>query len=288
MPNDIDSFRKIVGTLNAQTYHNEYTKAIDSRDNIALEKCMIVKCLDEIINSNFVEVLHNGTVLFRARKINAHDDLIGKGIAFDGNKFIGFDNNNSKEAPIWISPSQRCSPEGMSIFYAAKDEYTACAEVGGVMKGSIISVAKFILKNDLRVINLKDDKNICAVAEKLGIDNPAEISRTITRIMFLFAIPISQQNEYSYSQYVADYIRKAGFDGIIYSSSKTSEYNVAIFNCHKKNLEFVSSDIKYAHYPQFQFYDLNSGEIIKPQYSEIAELTPEELSKIKNKLKNSL
>ncbi len=291
MANDINSFFIMAGGCNSCYYFNEYKKAIDAKDNLALGKCAIINYLDGIVDSNFAEVLHKGTGLFRARKIDVHNDLSGKGIVFDGNHFVGFDKDNSKEAPIWVSQSQRCSPKGMSIFYAAKDEYTACAEVSATT-GDYISVAKFRLKNDLRVINFKDDKNILDIAKKIGNINMAEVSQTITRIMFQFAVPISEQEDYIYSQYIADYIRKAGFDGMIYASSKTGDSNIAIFNCSQRNIEYLSSDIKYVHYSKYSFYDLNSRKKIDSQKSVDAgctkDLSPKEISKIINDLKTKL
>ena len=158
----------------------------------------------------------------------------------------GFDEGNSKEPSIGRSASQRASQQYASYLYLAEDKYTACSEIKTVQR-SVISLARFQTLKDLRVVDFYSwDKNTGSYTEDM---KETKYSVLIGLIAFAFSVPVIDEKEYYFTQYIADMIRKYGFDGIVYKSFYSSKQNYVIFNCAPNAIKFLDSEL-IIHYSQ--------------------------------------
>ena len=214
--------------------------------------------------------MRKGSELYRARKLelddfNNHTKGVKVKYELDAKKgrinfsSTGYDYDNSRECPLGKSRCGRGNIEGMSFLYLADDVPTACSEIDST-KRDIISLATFRVKQNLKLIDLKDNKNVFTLQEndKYGVD----LSILIKELIFSFCKPVSRKEGYKGTQIISDYIRKAGFDGIKYKSFYTGESNYVIFNSHKSIIDFVDSRLLIYEYVDKQFYDCNNDEVI--------------------------
>jgi len=129
----------------------------------------------------------------------------------------------------------RANPKGIPYLYLSSDPNTAIAEIKP-FSGDKITVAEFLVKEQMRTIDLRnpiiDDpfrfgenlEFMCTYLKfirRLG----AELSKTVS--------PKEAELEYIPLQYLCEFIKKMGFDGVLYKSSVAEGYNVAIFSDNK-------------------------------------------------------
>ena len=205
----------------------------------------------------FTRTLAAGTELFRCRKLPIRDISLFGIISYnsESNQISGYDSYDSKEPPITISGAARNNIQGSSYLYLAEDEYTACAEIRP-HNFDIISLAKFRIKNDLKMFDLTVDSNFNQY------DDPKSMilaTKLISGIMSAFYLPVANDKEYMMSQYISDFIRKYGYDCICYLSSMTFNKNYTIFSCGENNIEFISSELVENYRTNFELYKINDS-----------------------------
>lgn len=147
--------------------------------------------------------------------------------------------------PSSIATAGRANPYGISYLYMATRKKTAIAEVRP-HKGNTICIAKIKIPNRLRLADLRNPKNYLSpfvrpdysteelfkyivLLQKLG----EELSKPI--------VPHEAELEYLSSQYLAELIKDANFDGIIFKSSVGSGDNIALFS--DTNVEFRNVEL---------------------------------------------
>jgi hypothetical protein len=249
---------------------NKYYQLRDSLatncDNYSNE---VFKIIDEIVadkeREQFVKEIPVGTILYRARKIRTEEyekSDTGLNIRVENNQFIttGFNEKNSVECPIGIGFDGRNNAAGASYLYAAEDMATACAEIKTNLR-SLISVAEFEVKSPLTVIDFsKDDKKF---THNRNDEYGMSLGRFITLLMLEYCQPASSKEDYKVTQIISDYIRKMGFDGIIYRSFFTMKNNYTIFNCHRSKIAFKQSRIVVHQFENSIFWDFNNRTSIR-------------------------
>lgn len=229
---------------NANKAYRKFLDALKTKDNKKIEETEVIECLDIMIDhkNGFVYSLNEGIELYRARIID-EGDLVTKekGFEIEGENIKGYNYYNSKEPPITISSTGRNNISGVSYLYAADTEFTACAEVKS-QRYDLISVVPITILKQLKIVDFSKDRT---VNEFNGLKEEYDISpgKLITNIMYQFSKRIKTDEEYFISQYIADYFRKAGFDGIKYGSFLGDGNNYTIFNSHKSNVKFGDSSI---------------------------------------------
>jgi len=147
--------------------------------------------------------------------------------------------------PSSIATTGRANPYGISYLYMATRKKTAIAEVRP-HKGNVVCIAKIKIPNRLRLADLRNPKNYLSpfvrpdysteelfkyivLLQKLG----EELSKPI--------VPHEAELEYLSSQYLAELIKDANFDGIIFKSSVGSGDNIALFS--DTNVEFENVEL---------------------------------------------
>lgn len=186
------------------------------------------------------------TILFRARKIdsplseNKGFSISNQQVAIDQIILSGYNESNSKEPPIGISMSGRANPAYSSYFYAAEDLYTACSEIKTVQR-ELISVAQFMTQRNLNMIDLF---SYAKTNETYSIGkNVISYDTLFLMIAMAFSRPKYNEDDYYLTQYIADLIRKYGYDGIVYRSFFSNKRNYVIFNCAPNSVRFLNSEI---------------------------------------------
>jgi len=155
------------------------------------------------------------------------------------------------------SKNGRINPKGISYLYLSSDKTTAIKEVRPLIKETV-SVGFFKANTDLKCIDTSDDKPIMYLPYDFSCDPPKYIDPTSETkekkiwgdINASFSKPIYPQDEdieYLPTQYLSEYFKVIGYDGIIYRSSLSKDgYNIVLF------------DPKAVDYALSKAYDINA------------------------------
>ena len=186
--------------------------------------------------------------------------------------FWGYDINESDAPPLELAKEGRANAKGVICLYAAKEEITAISEIQPT-NGQIVSVAEIELKNDLNLFNFNFyeafnenqellEKSLPEIKEKLGIsfDKLRIIFETISDF---FSKPYLENPDiYLSTQYLSEYIKSKGFDGLVFKSSlHENGINIVLFDTSKddtgnpfnytiKNSKLIKVDKVEVHYKQ--------------------------------------
>ena len=155
-------------------------------------------------------------LLFRAR-INAKDD----DRPYDLGKMGAPGKNEAAHG--------RLNPTGIPYLYLASDRDTAISEVRPWV-GCKATIAEFKLTREARLINFSTKYRV-NVPE--GDEHKAPEFTWRELIAWMFSAPFDPRDDTIYvpTQYLAERIKGAGFDGILYDSALDPRgYNVALFD----------------------------------------------------------
>lgn len=204
-------------------YHNRNPK-----DTKALE------LLDDL-TTNPERVLTDNTLLYRCRVIQ---DM--KKIDKEPN-FFGYGKEDSFVPPANVTRDLRANYRYIPYLYAASHPYTALVEVRPRL-GANVSVATIRTNHELTLL----DFSLANIPSKM-----TEPKRNLfADLSMLFSKPVTSDDDiidYIPTQYIAEYAKRLGYDGIAFRSSLTPEledqdllehqdldrYNVVIFNYDK-------------------------------------------------------
>lgn len=135
--------------------------------------------------------------------------------------------------PKKLSKNGRLNPEGISCLYLAEDKDTVLLESRAI-KHDFITIGKFNLQKDIDIIDLTllnkispffDLENILkqAINQNILKDIVKEISKPKRKL--------DSSLDYLPSEYISEYIKSLGYEGIKYKSTlKSNGINYAIFN----------------------------------------------------------
>lgn len=194
----------------------------------------VLQLLDDF-STNPERLLFPQEKLYRCRIVNKNSKL---GIE---KNFWGFSANESFVAPYEYTKDMRANYKYIPYLYCANHPYTAMVEVRPRI-GSTLSIATLLVKEKITLLDF--------TLQKL----PSKMSTTKTNLFsdlsYLFSKPIAFEDDtldYIPTQYIAEYTKNLGYDGIAFESSLTPElrsqdtithpeldvYNVVIFNYEK-------------------------------------------------------
>lgn len=126
--------------------------------------------------------------------------------------FWGYDKKNS-DAPISeLAKGGRANPEGISYLYSTKDISTAILEMRPQLEG-IYSIATVKLIKDAKMFDFTYSPEEVKEGEMSMIYDFQRISAEFSNPNFGYSL------EYVPTQYLCEYIKHMGYDGIIYNSS---------------------------------------------------------------------
>lgn len=157
----------------------------------------------------------------------------------------GFAKKDMGPPPDGKAGSGRVNPTGIQVLYLADSCDTTLYEIrAGIY--DYVTVGKFVLNEDIDIINLAD---IDKVSPFIGIQYGFDFTQYAINIDHLkmigneIAKPLRNDNHLDYlpTQYISDYIRSKGFDGIEYISTMSKKgVNLAVFDKAKLKCTAVS------------------------------------------------
>lgn len=130
----------------------------------------------------------------------------------------------------------RANPAGIPYLYLASDIDTAITEIRPNV-GDNVCVSEFIMVPGLRVVDLRNPRT--TVSPFFSLSNEDDISHLRKDIDFLCqlgeeltrpVLPKAAHIEYLPSQYLCEFIKDRGFDGVMYRSSVSVGSNFALFD----------------------------------------------------------
>ena len=155
-------------------------------------------------------------------------------------QFWGYSKEESDAPPNDITPAGRANPRNISYLYIAGDIKTAMMEVRPNVLQEV-SIATVKISNNLRLFDF------CYVDPEDEMGKSFDLSI----ISSMFSTPnFGGEDNYYATQYLCEFIKELGFDGIrFYSSLNQNGKNIVLFDTNKqpntdyKNYEIIGSKV---------------------------------------------
>ncbi|MBE7633584.1 RES domain-containing protein [Tenacibaculum finnmarkense genomovar ulcerans] len=215
----------------------------ENRFHISSENLIDLNTLKTFFDSDsFIKIIKKGRCFYRCRISNKE----------------GFSNDKMGNPPNEFATSGRANPKGISYLYLGSRIETTFYESRASLF-DYASVAEFRVKEDIKILDLRNPEyDIIRWSEEDIIDMFLTYANFIKTLQEEISLPIRKQDkdlDYIPTQYISEYIKSLGFDGIEYQSSLDKDgYNLAIFNPDK--FECIATKV----------YDIHN---IKLEYSEV-------------------
>jgi len=269
--NSYNAARAFALDNNAYFIFNKFLREVDKNTVRNDGTNELLNIIDEYVskdkNNRFRKTIKNGTLLYRARLIDPIHldsdyglDVAGKEDSFQTH---GFNEGNSREAPLGISSVGRNNIGGVSYLYLANRETTACSEVKPHLH-QLISLASFKTKRTLHIIDFSTDK---AFETDESYTSNVALGRLFTLVMRKYFEPVSDSSEdkaiqYRATQIITDHIRKTGIDGVAYKSLFDEKgVNYTIFNSDRSAIEYQGSKIVMLQSARQTYLDFNEHKV---------------------------
>lgn len=146
--------------------------------------------------------------------------------------------------PREIAPHGRANPAGIPYFYLGSTIETAISEIRP-NTGEIASVADVTIPVDLRTIDLRSPRT--TVSPFLPTEEDVGQMRVDLTFLELLGEELSRPVrpqaapfDYTPSQYLCEFIKKCGYDGVVYTSSVSEGFNLAIFQPERAKIGDIS------------------------------------------------
>ena len=215
-----------------------YPNAVDKNGLLGLKKpsdlsafFAILSCMQEEITPSFQDEIM--TVLSRRKK------------------FWGYDAKNSDAPPNGKAPAGRANPKGISYLYLADDIKTALMEVRPSL-GQPVSIASIKVSKNLRVFDFCHVDSNVQTFDSSDLNGFEQDDLLLGTFSGHFSSPAFGSDESSYfaTQYLCEYIKELGFDGVRFRSSLNPEgKNIVLFNTNqdpttnRKNYKITESKV---------------------------------------------
>ncbi|MBE0358211.1 RES family NAD+ phosphorylase [Pseudoalteromonas aliena] len=144
--------------------------------------------------------------------------------------------------PKTLASNGRANPFGISYLYVASTENTAVSEVRP-HNNEYITIANFIAKEELKLVDLRSPRKTIVPFRysEASLKNIYQGLNLLEMLGEELTKPVSQskaQLEYLSSQYLCEFIKSQGYDGVTYESALGDGDNYAIFD--EQKLECIS------------------------------------------------
>lgn len=171
-----------------------------------------------------------------------------------------FSNSEIGAPPPHLAGDGRINRIGVSYLYCATDKYTAIAEIRP-HPGDIISIGKFVVKEDLSVFDLTAGQFVKYFNSDKNLAGYTQLN-TCTELLQKVVTP-SERRSYNITQLLADCIRKLNFDAILFPSSVSSGENLVVFNPEKMEYTYDDAEVveinkvSYDYFKRMSVKDIN-------------------------------
>lgn len=145
-----------------------------------------------------------------------------------------FDSMEMGAPPMEMATPGRANPAGIRYLYLASKRETAIAEIRP-HPGHSVCVAEFEVtsRRNANLVNPRKNASPFILEGAEGIAGLWKGLPLLERLGEELSKPVRPQTApfaYALSQYMCEYIKKCGFDGIVYQSSIADGVNMALFN----------------------------------------------------------
>jgi len=150
--------------------------------------------------------------------------------------------------PHKLSSHGRANPAGIPYLYMASDLETAISEIRP-HTGDNVTVATVHIGESLKIVDLRmprysispfqmeDESQITSLRE--DIDFLVHLGNGLTQPV----LPNYAAIDYTPSQYLCEYIKQCGFDGVMYRSSMRDGFNIALFDTGAPHFDSTTQHI---------------------------------------------
>ena len=137
--------------------------------------------------------------------------------------------------PLFSTTDARVSPAGIRYLYLASNHSTAISEIRP-HPGEHVSVGEYRLPSNLSLIDLRQPRK---TVSPFGLASESGVAQLLGDISFLEefgleltkpVVPNAAAIDYIPSQYLCEFAKRSGFEGVIYNSSVNVGYNLALFH----------------------------------------------------------
>ncbi len=218
----------------------EFQNEIREENRFHLKSAHVVREVFEYFKTNGTIILSKGASLFRARY---DSEFSHRPIPVE----------QMSAPPPGKRRSGRLNPEGIACLYCATDELTAVSEIRP-WAGRKVTVAKGEVQKDLKIVDF--NFQLGSVNQQYESQNQQFFEISVNSF---FSARFAPENLVGYlpSQYLGEYFKINGYDGIKYwsSLSKTGS-NIAIFE--EENVKFINSKHIQIQEVKYELIDLGS------------------------------
>lgn len=199
------------------------------------------------INLNLLaEILNETEILIKK------DEKFYRARVSNGKSIKGFKASEMGAPPDDVASPGRANSKGQSCLYLASEKGTTVKEIRA-HAFDYVTIATFKLQRDLKIIDLSSithispfysntDKVTYLLNEKVLREMESDLSKPMSRW--------DSDLDYLPTQYISDYVRWLGYDGVKYKSTFDKDaYNLAIFDTeasiavYKRN--YLIGDLNY-------------------------------------------
>ena len=147
--------------------------------------------------------------------------------------------------PSHVASHGRANPAGIPYLYLGSEIETAVSEIRP-HTGDITCVASFKIPNNLTLVDLRAARNSVS---PFILEDEKDIGRMRSDLVFLERLgheltrPVRQMAaafDYTPSQYLCEFIKKSRYDGVLYRSSVSDGFNLALFDQSKAQIGIIS------------------------------------------------
>lgn len=186
--------------------------------------------------SNMCSEYKKGTILYRARISDEN----------------GYKSKEMGTPPLRLISAGRANSEGISCLYLADNVDTTIHEIRA-RDLDYISVGSFELKKDIRVVDLSYMESFSPFSTGYDLTWVAVNIEHLKKIGREIAKPLRRQDsilDYLPTQYISDFVKHLGYDGIKYKSTLSPNgnnfaiFNEKKFNCNKVDVYHIN-ELKY-------------------------------------------
>jgi len=145
----------------------------------------------------------------------------------------------------------RANRAKVPVLYLASDERTALAEVRA-WKGAAVAIAQMRTQRYLSLVSLLDLKLPKSPFDQESLDWKIQLGALFYRLQYELSQPVmphEKESLYLSTQYLCDWVRHCGYDGIQFPSAMGRGYNVALF----KTEDADPTEMNYVRVGQIHF-----------------------------------
>ena len=136
----------------------------------------------------------------------------------------------------------RANPAGISYLYLGSTAETAVDEVRP-HSGQIVCVAEFQIESEVQLVDLCNPRSLISPFLFILSDEEGALAQlrsgdikfleSLGQSLAVPVIPTAAAIDYTASQYLCEFIKKCGYQGVIYKSSVSEGMNLALFDSDK-------------------------------------------------------